>query len=225
MRFSSAMPTLVMFVMLASVTSTFANGSSQDRGTSIPTPVTETAGMYSLANVGDQSAVLGWLEPTHNGRAFRFSLLKDGRWTAPGTVVEGQDLFSNWADHPSIVGGPDGVLIAQWPVINPGQTPKGSYNNSLRIAVSRDRGATWREVFADGKDNIHSYSGFVSATDLQRSDGSHHDACARRGNRFGKGDRSDRRRCRHMQLLSDRVCADERRPDRGVSRSRGWRDS
>jgi iron complex outermembrane recepter protein len=163
MRFSSAMPTLAMLVMLAGVTSTFAgDSSSQGRVTSIPAPVTETAGMYSLANVGDQSAVLGWLEPTHNGRAFRFSLLKDGRWTAPGTVVEGQDLFSNWADHPSITGGPDGVLIAQWPVINPGPTPKGSYNNSLRIAVSRDRGATWREVFADGKDNIHSYSGFVT---------------------------------------------------------------
>lgn len=118
--------------------------------------------MYSLANVGDQSAVLSWLEPSERGRALRFSLLTNGRWSDARTVVEGEDLFSNWADHPSIVGAADGRLIAQWPVINPGVSPPGSYNNSIRIAVSRDKGATWQEQFADGKDNVHLYTGFVS---------------------------------------------------------------
>ena len=28
--------------------------------------------------------------------------------------------------------------------------------------MSKDRGATWKEVFADGLDNTHSYTGFVS---------------------------------------------------------------
>ncbi len=56
----------------------------------------------------------------------------------------------------------DGTLVAQWPVINPAKPMPGTYNNSIRVVVSRDQGATWKEVFADGTDNIHSYSGFVS---------------------------------------------------------------
>jgi hypothetical protein len=154
-------PLVSTLVMLTGITLNLS-GAPHSRVTPMSIPAAETAGMYSLANVGDQGAVLSWLEPTRNGRAFRFSLLQDGRWIAPRTVAEGQDLFSNWADHPSIVGTPNGALIAQWPVINPGATPPGSYNNSIRIAVSRDNGATWREAFADGKDNIYAYTGFVS---------------------------------------------------------------
>jgi hypothetical protein len=117
--------------------------------------------MYSLANTPD-GAVLSWLEPSSRGRALRFSYYSAGRWTAPRTIAEGNDLFSNWADHPSIASLSDGTLVAQWPVVNPGKPAAGSYNNSIRVAVSRNRGASWTEVFADGKDNIHSYSGFVS---------------------------------------------------------------
>ncbi len=118
--------------------------------------------MYSLASLGAAGAVLSWLEPSGRGRAFRFSSYTRGRWSAPRTIAEGDDLFSNWADHPSIAATSDGALVAQWPVINPGKPVPGSYNNSIRVAVSRDRGVTWKEVFADGLDNIHSYSGFVS---------------------------------------------------------------
>jgi hypothetical protein len=117
--------------------------------------------MYSLADAPG-GAVLAWLEPSSHGRAFRFSSYTEGRWSAPRTIAEGDNLFSNWADHPSIAAMSDGTLVAQWPVINPGKTAPGAYNNSIRIGVSHDRGATWTEVFADGKDNIHSYSGFVS---------------------------------------------------------------
>jgi iron complex outermembrane recepter protein len=118
--------------------------------------------MYSLANDGANGALVSWLEPSARGRALRFASYDGRTWSEPRTIVEGDDLFSNWADHPSIAALPDGRFVAQWPVINPGQTLKGSYNNSLRITVSRDRGVTWQEVFADGKDNVHSYSGFVS---------------------------------------------------------------
>ena len=130
--------------------------------TSIDVPAGAEAGMYSLAASADGTAYVSWLEPTKTGRAFRFAALAGKAWSTPRTITEGRDLFSNWADHPSLAVLGDGSLVAQWPVINPGEQRPGSYNNSLRIVASRDRGVTWRQVFADGTDNIHSYSGFVS---------------------------------------------------------------
>lgn len=120
------------------------------------------AGMYALASATGREAYLSWLEPTASGLALRFASLEGDRWGTPRTIVQGRHLFSNWADHPSIAAHADGTLVAQWPVINDGPQPPGSYNNSMRIAVSRDRGRTWSEAFADGLDNVHSYTGFVS---------------------------------------------------------------
>ena len=145
----------------ACLLSAAAAGGTQTGVTSVAAPGGAEAGMYSLAPEGD-GAVLGWLEPSAGGRAFRFSFYRGGRWSTPQTIAEGPDLFANWADHPSIVSTGDGSLVAQWPVVNPGKPAPGSYNNSIRIATSRDRGRTWTTVFADGTDNIHSYSGFVS---------------------------------------------------------------
>ena len=130
--------------------------------TDVPVPATTDAGIYSLAPGPTGGALLSWLEPATNGLALRFARLEQGRWSAPATIVEGRHIFSNWADHPSIAAQPDGALLAQWPVINPGPQPPGSYNNSMRIARSTDGGRTWTEAFADGLDNTHSYTGFVS---------------------------------------------------------------
>lgn len=118
--------------------------------------------MYSLASDGADGALFSWLEPSPAGLSLRFSSLARGVWTQPVTIVEGKHLFSNWADHPSVAARPDGTLIAQWPVINDGPQPPGSYNNSMRIAMSKDHGKTWTQVFADGVDNIYSYTGFVT---------------------------------------------------------------
>lgn len=139
-------------------------GAPGDTGgvTSIRVPTGPDAGMYSLASDQRGGALLSWLERTPSGLALRFSSLERGEWTTPTTIVEGRHLFANWADHPSIAAQPNGTLVAQWPVINDGPQPPGSYNNSMRIAMSTDRGKTWREVFADGLDNTHSYTGFVT---------------------------------------------------------------
>lgn len=124
-------------------------------------PAGADAGMYSLTT-SRSGTFLSWLEPAAGGLALRLAELEGHGWSAPRTIVEGRQLFSNWADHPSIAAHDDGSLVAQWPVINDGPQPPGSYNNSMRLARSADRGRTWTEVFADGLDNTHSYTGFVS---------------------------------------------------------------
>lgn len=128
----------------------------------IPVPAGGDAGIYSLASDQRGGALLSWLEPTDAGLVLRFSSLERGAWTTPTVIAQGRHLFSNWADHPSVAVQPNGTLLAQWPVINDGPQPPGSYNNSMRIAMSTDRGKTWREAFADGLDNLYSYSGFVT---------------------------------------------------------------
>lgn len=125
-------------------------------------PAGPDAGMYSLAPDGAGGALFSWLEPSAAGLTLRFSTLVNGEWSRPTTIVEGKHIFSNWADHPSIAAREDGTLVAQWPVVNDGPQPPGSYNNSMRIAMSRDRGRTWKNVFADGLDNVYSYTGFVT---------------------------------------------------------------
>jgi hypothetical protein len=139
-----------------------ATGAIQTTAAPLSVPAGAEASMYSLASEGSSGALLSWLEPSRAGLALRFSSLQRGQWGPALTIVEGRNLFSNWADHPSIAAQPDGTLVAQWPVINDGPQPPGSYNNSMRIAMSRDRGKTWKQVFADGLDNTHSYTGFVS---------------------------------------------------------------
>lgn len=153
--------TLTLLVS-AGVLAGCASPGSVESVTAIDVPGGGEAGMYSLAAGADGKAYLSWLDASDTNRALRFSVLDGGQWSASRTIVEGAHVFSNWADHPSIAAMDDGTLVAQWPVINAGKPTPGSYNNSIRVAVSRDEGATWTEVFADGLDNVHSYSGFMT---------------------------------------------------------------
>lgn len=193
------------------------------------------AGMYSLANDGASGALVSWLEPSARGRALRFASYDGRTWSEPRTIVEGEDLFSNWADHPSIAALPDGRLVAQWP----GHQPWAHAQRLVQQQPADRRLARSRHDLAGGlrrRERQHSLiqrlrlaaarSAWIArglshaaAAELQRSHESDHDPGARHGDRLGEGDRPDRPRCRHVQLLSDRIGADERRPDRGLSRS------
>lgn len=126
----------------------------------IQVPAAQGSGMYTLTADARNLAHLSWLEPAGQEHALRFSTLSGGRWSAPRTVARGANWFVNWADKPSVVAMPDGSLAAHWLVNN--KTKQGSYGYGIRMAYSRDQGATWREVFSAGTDNVRGYSGFVS---------------------------------------------------------------
>ncbi len=119
------------------------------------------SGMYSLSATADGTAYLSWLEPlAGKSHALKYAVLRDGRWSDALEVARGDNWFVNWADHPSLVALPNGTLAAHW-LVNNG-TREGSYGYGFRIAISRDRGSSWKEVYAGGTDNAHGYSGFVS---------------------------------------------------------------
>lgn len=126
-----------------------------------PSPAGPGSGMYGLTNAPDGTPYLSWLEPVVEGtHALKFSRLDKDTWTPAREIARSDNWFVNWADHPTFAVLSNGSLVAHW-LANNGDK-KGSYGYGFRIALSKDAGRTWREVYAGGTDNIEGYSGFVS---------------------------------------------------------------
>ncbi len=117
------------------------------------------SGEPNLTRTADGAAVLTWLEPVGEGRhALRVAARTAGQWSAPRTIVASDSFFVNWADFPSLVVLPDGAWIAHWLA----RVPGGVYAYHVRLAVSRDRGATWTPPITAHNDTSPQEHGFVS---------------------------------------------------------------
>ncbi len=117
------------------------------------------SGEPNLARTADGAAVLTWLEPVAEGRhALRVAVRAAGRWSEPRTIVESDSFFVNWADFPSLVALADGSWIAHWLA----RVPGGVYAYHVRLAVSRDRGATWTQPITAHRDRSAQEHGFVA---------------------------------------------------------------
>ena len=119
----------------------------------------------SLHTASDGRIVLGWLEPAEadtagaKAMAMRVAVrATDGKWSAPHEVVKRSDLFVNWADFPSVVTlGPD-RLLAHWLQKN-GDSP---YAYDVRLAESRDGGASWSESTTAHELGVQAEHGFAT---------------------------------------------------------------
>lgn len=112
---------------------------------------------------GDR-VLLSWLEPVAGTDrvALRFADYGAGKWTPARTIVERNDLFVNWADFPSVVEDPNGVLFAHWLQKSGTET----YAYDVRMSTSKDDGATWREPFLLNRDGRKAEHGFVALVPL-----------------------------------------------------------
>ena len=108
--------------------------------------------------------LLSWLEPVAGSdrTALRFARYVAGRWSAPRTIVERNDLFVNWADFPSIVEDAKGVLFAHWLQ----KSSAGTYSYDIQMAASTDGGATWGQPFLLNRDGKEAEHGFVTLAAL-----------------------------------------------------------
>jgi hypothetical protein len=112
----------------------------------------------NLAVGPDGTVYLSWLEPQDSGYALRFSSFDGSSWAAARTIRSGRDFFVNWADFPSIaVVGPK-HLAAHWLQ----RTGKSTYAYGVRIAQSRDGGATWSSAVRPHIDSSDTEHGFVA---------------------------------------------------------------
>jgi hypothetical protein len=110
--------------------------------------------------------VLSWLEPVAGSKRTRVRVaeLRAGRWQAPRTVVEGEELFANWADFPSITEDRNGTWFVHWLQ----KSGSGTYAYDVRMAISSDRGATWSASFLLNRDGKEAEHGFATVVPLPR---------------------------------------------------------
>lgn len=134
----------------------------------IPSPAGPDSAQPHLAVAADGRVFASWLERTAPGgaaRRFRFASFDGARWSAPGTIVESDRFFANWADVPSIAVLGDGTLAAHWLQMNgPGKT---AYD--VMVSLSRDGGRTWSTSVSPHRDGTQTEHGF--ATLFERSGG------------------------------------------------------
>ncbi len=110
-----------------------------------------------------------WLEPAAPGtkpkgstrrgpHRVQFARFEAGAWSKPVTIAEGEGVFANWADVPSVARGGDGVLVAHWAQRSEG----GPYSYDVALARSTDAGATWTPLGLAHDDGTATEHGFVS---------------------------------------------------------------
>ena len=89
---------------------------------------------------GDGHVVMSWLQALpQGGFALQHARWKEGAWGPAATVTSGDDWFVNWADFPSVVPLDATTWTAHWLQQKPGSV----YSYDVRVAVSRDAGASW----------------------------------------------------------------------------------
>jgi hypothetical protein len=122
-------------------------------------PAAAGSGMQNLTVAPDGKAILSWLEPMGDSRhALRIARWRGGGWDDVRTVAEGKNWFVNWADTPSVVQLPGGVLLAHWLQ----RHGTGKYGYGIRVARAPSWDGTWSEVFKSEPANVEDYSGFLS---------------------------------------------------------------
>jgi hypothetical protein len=125
----------------------------------LPTPAAAGSLGPSLYAAADGRVFLSWIERLADGRsALRYAVLAGDGWSAPRVIAEGADWFINWADFPSMIALPDGLLAAHWLVKN----PSSPHAYDVRIALSGNGGERWSEPFVPHRDGTATEHGFVS---------------------------------------------------------------
>ena len=103
--------------------------------------------------------IVSWLQPAGDHRhELRYATLQESAWTGAHSVAAGDDWFVNWADFPSVVPGPDGLLAAHWLQQRPGH----AYSYDVRLAVSADAGNNWSEPMSPHDDGTPTEHGFAT---------------------------------------------------------------
>ena len=126
--------------------------------TELIAPVVDGAREPSLSTTIDGRVLMSWTEPEGNGFAVKTAIADASGWSAPQTVVHGNNLFVNWADFPSVVALSNGTFAAHWLQIN----GDASYQYDIKIALSDDEGKTWGTPFIPHDDRSQREHGFVT---------------------------------------------------------------
>ena len=109
---------------------------------------------------GDETTgiVLSWMEQDDDGASLHYARLEDSTWSDANVVVDGVDMFVNWADMPSVQPLGTGRLAAHWLQMSADMT----YAYDVMFAQSADDGQSWSEPIRPHSDGTPTEHGFVS---------------------------------------------------------------
>jgi hypothetical protein len=125
----------------------------------LPSPAGPGAAEPGLATDPDGRVWLSWLEPgPPGGHRLRCASWSGQRWSAAHTIAEGESLFANSADVPSLLPLPGGRLLAHW-LWRIGSDP---YAYEVRLSQSDDGGSGWSRAVRAHRDASSAEHGFVS---------------------------------------------------------------
>ncbi|MBI2213163.1 MAG: exo-alpha-sialidase [Acidobacteria bacterium] len=127
-------------------------------------PAASGAGQPHVAPSGVDEALVSWIEPAGEGRhALKFARVDQRGAGEARLIASRDDFFVNFADFPSIVDA-NGVLFAHWLQ----KSGKGTYAYDVRLAASRDGGATWSDSIVVHDDGVLAEHGFASLVPLAK---------------------------------------------------------
>ncbi|HXG91674.1 MAG TPA: sialidase family protein [Blastocatellia bacterium] len=161
------MPNLIRVISAAAIVlSIIINATGQSKTDAnqspvriIDSPAGPASGEPNLFAASDGRIYLSWIEKTDaHHHALRFSILDGTRWTEPRAIAEGDNWFVNWADFPSLIALPGGVLAAHWLVKN----GANAHGYDIQMAFSKDGGKTWSKPITPHRDGTPTEHGFVS---------------------------------------------------------------
>jgi hypothetical protein len=108
---------------------------------------------------GGGAVLLAWIEPEGpEGRSIAVSILRDGAWSSPRRAAASPSILVDPASPPAAALLSDGTIAVAWTE----KTPGGEYASAVRIAFSRDGGATWEGPHTPHGDRTATEHGFVS---------------------------------------------------------------
>ncbi len=123
----------------------------------LPSPAGDLSSAPQLTTAGDRS-ILSWMERAVPRSLFKFAERTPTGWSDAKTIASGNDLVVNAADVPSVRALADGTLAAAWMLAN--SPDPEAYD--LRLAWSKDGGATWSKPVSPHHDRTETQHGFAS---------------------------------------------------------------
>jgi hypothetical protein len=124
---------------------------------SLPSPALANSAQPQLS-VSDRGVLLSWIERAGDLATLKFAERTASGWSEPRTIASGRDWFVNWADVPSALRLPSGVIVAHWLQ----KSGPDTYAYDVRLSYSKDDGKTWAPSFLPHQDGTRTEHGFAS---------------------------------------------------------------
>lgn len=124
----------------------------------IDSPAASHSGEPSFFRTSANEVGLSWLQKGDSANSLHYALYKQGRWTAPQTLVSGKGVLVNWADFPGIQTNGKHWLAWFLQMNNP-----NTFAYDIMVMQSEDEGVTWTKPQRLHSDSTLTEHGFVSA--------------------------------------------------------------